>query len=318
MSLPNDATSASETFAFDKIAVIGVGLIGGSFALALKKAGAVREVVGVGRRIESVNRAKTLGVIDRAATSLADAIEGAALVMVSVPIAQTGDIFSGLLPLLGPDTVITDAGSTKSDVVATARFALGDKIGQFVPGHPIAGSELNGPEAAQGTLYFGKKVVLTPLIENARHDIDKVMNAWRACGADVHFLSPEKHDRIFAAVSHLPHLLAFALVDQVDQSEDAGQLFNYAASGFRDFTRIAGSSPEMWRDIALANRDALLKELEHYGSQVERMKSMLALQDGQGLQSLFSNAQRARLDWVNTIERAKISCDDKKSTSEPN
>lgn len=305
MSLPNYARSSSGTVVFNKIAVIGVGLIGGSFALALKNAGAVREVVGVGRRVESLNRAKTLGVIDRIATSLADAIDGAELVMIAAPVAQTGDILASLFPALGSDTVITDAGSTKADVVAAARFALGDRISQFVPGHPIAGSELNGPDAAQVALYVGKKVVLTPIVENTKHDIDKVAKAWSLCGAKIRLLDPEKHDRIFATVSHLPHLLAFALVDQVDRSEDAVQLFDYAASGFRDFTRIAGSSPEMWRDIALANRDALLRELDDYGAQVDRMKSMLTSQDGEGLKSLFSNAHRARLEWINTIERAE-------------
>ena len=301
MSLPKKICS---TLAFRKVAIVGVGLIGGSFALALKKAGVVREVVGVGRSPESLARAQKLGVIDRVAESLHDAVEGADLVMIAAPVAQTGDILARLSPLLGIDTIVTDAGSTKQDAVLAARQALAGKIAQFVPGHPIAGSELNGPEAAQVDLYIGKKVILTPLLENNSHAVDRVTQAWQACGALVHVLTPELHDRIFAMVSHLPHLLAFALVDQVKRSENADRLFQYAASGFRDFTRIAGSSPEMWRDIALANRDALLLELDRYGDQVERLQSLLSTHDGAGLESLFSNAQRARLEWLGSTEPA--------------
>ena len=174
-----------------------------------------------------------------------------------------------------------------------------------MPGHPIAGRETNGPDAAIPDLYIGKKTVLTPLPENAAHDVARVADAWRACGAIIHQLSAEEHDRVFAAVSHLPHLLAYALVDDIANKPHAGLLFQYAASGFRDFTRIAGSSPEMWRDISLANREALLGELDAYLAQLSEMRAMLAAADGEGLETVYANAQRARRQWIETIEAAE-------------
>jgi prephenate dehydrogenase len=291
--------------ALKRVVVIGVGLIGGSFALALKQRGVVGEVVGVGRSAAVLARAAALGIIDGAA-SLEAAVAGADLILIATPVAQTAAILTALAPLLQPGMVVTDAGSTKCDVVAAARIALGAKIGQFVPGHPIAGSEANGPEAALAGLYAGKKVVLTPLPENAPETLEKVTQAWQLCGAVVHCLAPAQHDQVFAAVSHLPHLLAFALVDQVDHATEAQLLFEYAASGFRDFTRIAGSSPEMWRDIALANREALLAQLATYGTQLAKLTAMLAAGDGDGLQAVFANARRARHAWQATIETAPL------------
>lgn len=290
---------------FRKITVVGVGLIGGSFALALKKAQMVEQVMGVGRSPEVLARAAALGIIDRSTTSMEEALDGADLVLIATPVAQTGAILAGLAPFLQPGTIVTDAGSTKGDVVAAARLALGAKIAQFVPGHPIAGRESNGPEAALADLYMGKKAVLTPLPENPAAAVEQVASAWRACGAIVHRLSAAQHDRIFAAVSHLPHLLAYALVDQIERSAESELLFQYAASGFRDFTRIAGSSPEMWRDIALANRAALLSEIERYSRQLANLKTMLDAADGDGLHALFANAQRARQAWQATIEAAE-------------
>ncbi|MES2831144.1 MAG: prephenate dehydrogenase/arogenate dehydrogenase family protein [Pseudomonadota bacterium] len=287
---------------FDKIAVIGVGLIGGSFALSLKRIGAVRQVVGVERTASVLDRALQLGIVDHAASSLAEAVQDAQLVLIAAPVAQTGSILVAIAPHLQPGTVVTDAGSTKTDVAATARTMLGSKIAQFVPGHPIAGREANGPDAALADLYVGKKVVLTPLPENQSTTIATVATAWELCGAAVHTLSAPQHDRIFAAVSHLPHVLAYALVDQIDHAPDAASLFAFAASGFRDFTRIAGSSPEMWRDIALANSTALLQEIDTYGTQLARLKKMLTAGDGAGLQAIFANAQRARQDWLSAIE----------------
>jgi prephenate dehydrogenase len=286
----------------DKIVIVGVGLIGGSFALALKRAGQVREVVGVGRHPEALARALALGIIDRVCDDYADALTGADLVMLAAPVAQTGPILAALLPHLAPGTIVTDAGSTKCDVVAAARAALGERVHQFVPGHPIAGSEANGPDAALAGLYQGKKAVLTPLPENAPGDVERVAAAWRACGAVIHQLTPQDHDRVFAAVSHLPHLLAYALVDDLAGKPHADMLFQYAASGFRDFTRIAGSSPEMWRDISLANQAALLTELDAYLAQLTAMRAMLAAGDGAGLHDIYANAQRARHEWQIAIE----------------
>jgi prephenate dehydrogenase len=290
---------------FGKVVVVGVGLIGGSFALALKKAGAARQVVGMGRSQAALERALELGIVDSITDSPEVAMAGADLVLLAAPVAQTGTILSMLLPWLEPGTVITDAGSTKSDVVASARAALGEKLRQFVPAHPIAGRESNGPDAAIPDLYQGKKAVITPLPENAAGDVGLVAAAWRLCGAVIHTLTPEQHDRVFAAVSHLPHLLAFALVDDIANKPHADQLFQYAASGFRDFTRIAGSSPEMWRDISLANRDALLTELDAYLAQLTALRGRLAAGDGAGIEVIYTNAQRARRAWSEAIESAE-------------
>lgn len=290
---------------FKKISIFGVGLIGGSFALALKRAGAVGEVVGVGRRMETLERAKQLGIIDKACASVDEAVSGADLILVAAPVAQTEAILASIAPHLQPGTVITDAGSTKSDVVEAARKALGRKIAQFVPGHPIAGREQNGPEAAIVDLYVGKKAVLAPLPENSADDVERVAGAWRHCGAIIHRLTAEEHDKVFAAVSHLPHLLAYALVDDIARKPHAGLLFQYAASGFRDFTRIAGSSPEMWRDITLANQPALLSELDSYLEQLARLRDLLAERNASAIESMYANAQRARHDWISTIEAAE-------------
>jgi prephenate dehydrogenase len=288
-----------------KISIFGVGLIGGSFALALRKAGAVEQVVGVGRSHASLERARELGIIDHASISVEQAVVGADLILVAAPVAQTGSILESIWPYLQPGTVVTDAGSTKSDVIEAARLALGDKIGQFVPGHPIAGREQNGPEAAIVDLYVGKKVVLTCLPENAQPDVERVAHAWRQCGAIIHQLTAHEHDRVFASVSHLPHLLAYALVDDIAKKPHADLLFQYAASGFRDFTRIAGSSPEMWRDISLANHVALLGELDAYIAQLKDLRASLAAYDGAALEAVYSNAQRARQNWIRAIENAE-------------
>jgi prephenate dehydrogenase len=290
---------------FKKIAIFGVGLIGGSFALALKRQSAVAEVVGIGRRRETLEQAVRLGLIDRIARDVADAVSGTDLILLAAPVAQTGALLDAIAPHLDPGTVVTDAGSTKSDVVSAARAALGEKIEQFVPGHPIAGREQNGPEAALSDLYVGKKVILTPLPENLPQLVERVASAWTQCGALIHRLTSHEHDAVFAAVSHLPHLLAYALVDEIAARPNAQRLFDYAASGFRDFTRIAGSSPEMWRDIALANRPSLLAELDAYLTQVTQMRDLLDKSDGAALEALFGRAQQARHAWIAAIEAAE-------------
>ena len=288
-----------------KVVIFGVGLIGGSFALALKRAGAAREIVGMGRSPEAMARALELGIVDSAGQSVEEAMRGASLVLIAAPVAQTEAILAMLLPHLEDGTIVTDAGSTKSDVVAAARKSLGARIGQFVPGHPIAGRESNGPDAAIADLYQGKKAVLTPLPENRAEDVARVAAAWEACGAIVHQLTPAEHDKVFAAVSHLPHLLAFALVDDIARKPHADLLFQYAASGFRDFTRIAASSPEMWRDISLANQEALLGELDAYLSQLTGLRAMLAASDGAAIEAIYANARRARRRWTGEIEAAE-------------
>ncbi len=287
--------------ALGKVVVCGVGLIGGSFALALKAAGAVREVVGLGRSRGPLEEALALGVIDRIADGWADAASGADLVLLGMPVGQMPAVMSALAPHLQPGTVVTDGGSTKSDVVAAARAALGAKIAQFVPGHPIAGAEKSGVSAAKADLYVDKRVVLTPLSENSAADVARVRQAWEACGAKVSQLSSGEHDRVFAAVSHLPHLLAFALVHDLANRDNTDQLFGFAAGGFRDFTRIASSHPEMWRDICVANRAPLLKELDAYVAELLRTRVLLASADSAGLEEMFAIARARRDAWLESM-----------------
>jgi len=284
-----------------KLVVCGVGLIGGSFALALRRAGAVERIVGIGRRREVLERACALGVIDEIAEGWADALDGADLVLLAAPVGQTDAILAAMAPHLRPGTVVTDAGSTKRDVVAALRSHLGGALADVVPAHPIAGAEKSGVEAAFAELYMGRKVVLTPLPESRPEAVQKVRDAWEACGANVVGMTPEEHDRVFAAVSHLPHLLAFGLVDDLAGRSNAPLLFSHAASGFRDFTRIAGSHPEMWRDICVANRVALLEELDAYLGELARLRMMLVEGDGDGLEAVFERARRARNAWAEGV-----------------
>ena len=282
---------------FGKVLIFGVGLIGASFARGLKAAHAVDEIIGFGRTPKSLKAAYDLGIIDEVGINPGADVREADLILVATPVGQMPEIFQRIAPYLGAQTIVTDAGSTKGDVVEAARAAFGDKIGQFVPGHPIAGAETSGAAASRADLYQGRKVVLTPLLENAVEDIEKVKRAWEQCGADVRILDAETHDRVFAAVSHLPHLLAYALVDEFARRPNADQLFDYAAAGFRDFTRIAASHPEMWRDISLANRTALLAELDRYGAALMRIRQALVNSDGEALASIYANARDARQNW---------------------
>lgn len=283
---------------FERVAVIGVGLIGGSFALALKAANACGRVVGAGRNPQNLGRALERGVIDAVAGSALEAARDADLVLVAVPVAQTATVLTSIAQALAPDSVITDAGSTKRDVVAAARAALGGRFTRFVPGHPIAGAEHSGAAAAQADLFRGKRVVLAPLAETAPDALARAEAAWQACGARLFRMSPQEHDAVFAAVSHLPHLLAYALVHDIAGRADSAQLFGYAASGFRDFTRIASSDPEMWRDICLANRDALLAELDRYAGELSALRPMIERGDGDALERVFAEARAARERWL--------------------
>ncbi|MNS91847.1 bifunctional prephenate dehydrogenase/3-phosphoshikimate 1-carboxyvinyltransferase [compost metagenome] len=253
-------------------------------------------MVGVGRSAASLEKAKSLGVIDEIA-SLEDAARGASLIVLCAPVAQNFALLHALEPHLEPGTIVTDAGSTKSDVIMAAKTALGDKVAQFVPAHPIAGRELSGVEAALNDLYLGKKVVLCPLQENARTDVAAVRAMWESTGADCHVMSAVQHDAVFAAVSHLPHLLAFALVAQLVNAEDAALKLDFAGGGFRDFTRIAGSSPEMWRDICIANKEALLREIDTYEKVLAHLKTQIKEGDAEGLERVFTRASGARQKW---------------------
>ena len=286
------ASSSSST-----VVVFGVGLIGGSFALALKAAGVAKRIIGLGRNQANLQRAIKLGVIDEASEDPAVVAE-ADLVLIATPVGQMGKIMQAIAPHLAAHTVVTDGGSTKQDVVALAYSKLKGRVAQFVPGHPIAGAEHSGVDAAKADLYRGRRVVLTPLPENSERSIRRVRAAWRVCGAKLYRMQPAEHDSVFAAVSHLPHLLSFALVDQVARHPNGKQLFDYAAGGFRDFTRIASSHPEMWRDICVANRKALLAELTGYQRELAEVKQLLRTGDAPGLEKLFARARSARNKWL--------------------
>lgn len=277
-----------------KLVVIGVGLIGGSLACALRKAGKVGSVVGVGRGIANLEQAVQLGVIDSYSLDAAQAVADADMVVIGATLGSTADILTRIAPALPPDTIVTDVGSTKASVVAAARVALGYKFSCFVPGHPIAGTEHSGAEAAFADLYVDHRVILTPLTDTDAQALARVQAMWEATGARVTQMSVADHDRVLAATSHLPHMLAFTLVDMLAAAPDADDIFAFAAGGFRDFTRIASSNPEMWRDIALANRDALLAICGDYHARLERLMQALRDGDGASLEQSFKRAKQAR------------------------
>lgn len=288
---------------FGKVVIFGVGLIGGSFALALKKARAVEEIVGFGRRPAALQEAVDLGVIHRAGINPAHELGNADLILLATPVGQIPQILESIAPYLSPHTIITDGGSTKADVVIAARSILKHKAAQFVPAHPIAGSENSGPAAARPDLYEGRKVIVTPMPENSDETLDRVKRAWSLCGAEIYELDPVKHDEVFAAVSHLPHLLAFALVEDLARREDVEVYFKYAGSGFRDFTRIAASHPEMWRDICIANRRALIVELERYQSRLDNLRMALVCRDDRSLDKVFGYSSAVRRAWGSKFMR---------------
>jgi len=287
----------------NRLVVIGVGLIGGSFALALKKARMVKEVVGVGRSRKNLNDALRLGVIDRAETDAAQAVAGADLVLVGAPVGQMPAIFARIAPALSPQTVVTDAGSTKQDVIAAARRHLGAHFAMFVPAHPIAGTEHSGAAAAFPELFRGRNLILLPQKDTRTAALRLVKAAWLACGANIVRLEAAEHDEIFGAVSHLPHVVAFALLHQLARRRDAGRLLGFSGGGLRDTVRIAGSSPEMWRDICLANRTALLPLVDGTIGELKAARRALARRDGDGLEAMFRTARQARARWL--VRRAK-------------
>ena len=277
-----------------KLVVIGVGLIGGSLACALRKAAVVGEVVGVGRGQVNLEQAVKLGVIDRYSHDAAHEVAAADIVVIGATLGSTAGIFETIAPALEAHTVVTDVGSTKASVVAAARATLGDNFSRFVPAHPIAGTEHSGAQAAFAELYVGHRVILTPVEETDAQALARVHAMWEAAGAIVTRMSVADHDRVLAATSHLPHMLAFTLVEMLAAADDADDIFAFAAGGFRDFTRIASSNPEMWRDIALANRDALLDICTAYGERLERLIQALRARDGRSLELSFKRAKEAR------------------------
>ncbi len=281
---------------FGIVSIVGVGLIGASLGLALKGAGVVSEVIGVGRSSANLDQAKKMGAIDRVA-DLAEAVQSSQWIVLCVPVAQMRAIFTQLEPHLGSNTLITDAGSTKSDVILAAKEVLGKKVCQFVPAHPIAGGAQHGAAAARADLFQGKQTIICQLQENSAADVSLVEEFWKVLGSNIKRISAVQHDAIYAAVSHLPHILSYALMASVLNSEDAEQKLGHAGAGFRDFTRIAASSPEMWRDICIANKQAILKELDQYLSVTGRLREMIAKEDAAGLEKVFQKASQARQKW---------------------
>jgi len=285
-------------FNCDKLVVIGVGLIGGSVAAALRRAGRARHIVGVGRGRANIERALELRVIDEASDDVAAACRNADIVLLAVPVQQNESVLSTLAGSVKGPTLVTDAGSTKMDYVAAVRRYLPSHLARAVPAHPIAGAELTGVDAANARLFVDKNVVLTPLPENHAAAIDRIESMWKVCGARVSRMSPAHHDQVFAAVSHLPHMLAYTLVHMIATRPDAQELFSFAAGGFRDFTRIASSSPEMWRDIATANRDALLADISRYQEQLTHLALLIRNADTEQLGKIFQSARDARNAWL--------------------
>ncbi len=280
------------------LAVIGVGLIGGSAALALRRAGIATRVVGFDRDHAALEKAAELAVIDAVAESASEAVKDADLVLIAVPVRSMGPVLHDVALALRADAVVTDVGSTKADVVRVAREELRELFPRFVPGHPIAGRETSGVESALQDLFRGARVVLTPAKETARDAVDAARGAWEAVGARVSTAGAEEHDRIFAAVSHLPHILSFALVSELASRDDAAELLGFAAGGFRDFTRIAASSPQMWRDIAVQNREALLAEIDRYTARLAVFRDLIERGEAAGLERLMTEARTARTNWA--------------------
>jgi len=277
-----------------RLCIIGVGLIGGSLARALRRVGACDEVVGCGRNTANLEHAIELGVIDRYETSPARAVKDADMVVVAVPLGTMVSMFSAISDALSPQAVITDVGSAKATVVADAHQHLGRHLSRFVPGHPIAGTEKSGVAASFAELFENRRVILTPLLENEQQAIAKVTTLWEKIGANVVNMSVAHHDEVLAATSHLPHILAYSLVDTLAKMEDRTEIFQFAAGGFRDFTRIASSDPKMWHDICLANRDAILKTLGSFNTELAKLTEAVRQGDSQCIEDIFTRAKTAR------------------------
>lgn len=278
----------------DTVCIIGTGLIGGSLALAIRQAGFCKEIVGAGRTEATLVKAVELGVIDRYDTSISNAAEDADIVVVCVPLGSMHAVFEQINAAEIENTIITDAGSAKQSVIDDAEFVFGAGFRNFVPGHPIAGTEQSGVSAAFPELYQNRRVILTPTENTSVDALEKVRAMWQSAGAEVETMSAEHHDLVLAGTSHLPHLLAFGLVDCLNNLEDVDEIFRFAAGGFRDFTRIASSDPIMWRDICLSNRDEVMVMMRRYRNEMEKIYKALEAGDGEKLREIFERAKQAR------------------------
>ena len=282
---------------FEQLGLIGCGLMGGSFALALKRAGLVKRVVGYSKSPSTTERARQMGVIDVEAPSALLAVSGADIVLLAVPVSATEATFKAIRHLITPSTLVMDVGSTKRDVVDAARRVLRDNVGSFVPAHPIAGKEVSGVEHADADLYYGKQVILTPIERTLTAQLNKAASVWTALGCHVVQMSPQAHDAAYAAVSHLPHLIAFSLINSITSQPHGADYMSLAGPGFRDFTRIAASDPKMWRDVLIANREELLAQSKLFQQTLQSLEKLIINSDGDALELLIEQASRKRATW---------------------
>jgi prephenate dehydrogenase len=282
---------------FEQLGLIGCGLMGGSFALALKRAGLVKRVVGYSKSPSTTERARQLGVIDVEAPSALLAVSGADIVLIAVPVSATEATFKAIKHLVTPQMLVMDVGSTKRDVVDAARRALREQVGSFVPAHPIAGKEVAGVDHADPDLYSGKQIILTPLDRTHATQVQQAIDVWSALGCSVLKMTPESHDAAFAAVSHLPHLIAFALMNSIAGQGQGKDFLSLAGPGFRDFTRIAASDPQMWRDVLISNREELLTQSKLFQRNLQALELMISNGNVDALEELVAQASDARAHW---------------------
>ena len=282
---------------FEQLGLIGCGLMGGSFALALKKARLVKRVVGYSKSPSTTERARQMGVIDVEAPSALLAVSGADIVLLAVPVSATESTFKAIRHLVSSNTLVMDVGSTKRDVVDAARRVLRDNLGAFIPCHPIAGKEVSGVEHADADLYAGKQVIITPIERTFTIQLQKAVDVWTAIGCHVTKMSPQSHDAAYAAVSHLPHLIAFALINGISGQDHGKEYLSLAGPGFRDFSRIAASDPHMWRDILIANREELLAQSHIFQQNLRTLEQLIATSNADGLEALIEKASETRANW---------------------
>lgn len=281
-----------------KMAVIGCGLIGGSMAMSWKRAGLIDRVIAFGHNPETLRKAIDKGAADEVTTSMEEAVKDADIVVSAVPVEAMESVFAEMAPFLKPDVIVTDVGSTRKTVIAAAKKGLGKMFHRYAPAHPIAGGEMPGVDYARADLFDEKAVISTPTEGMDPDAVEFMENAWTKAGAKVQRMTPEFHDLVFASVSHLPHVLAYVLVDMIAKEENAQAKLGMAGAGFRDFTRIASSSPEMWRDICISNREAISGELRRYRAELEEMQKLIDSSDAKGIEKVFENAMRNRRGLV--------------------
>ncbi|MEQ1536003.1 MAG: prephenate dehydrogenase/arogenate dehydrogenase family protein [Burkholderiaceae bacterium] len=282
---------------FEQLGIIGCGLMGSSFALAMKRAGLVKRIVGYSKSPSTTAKALQLGVIDVEAASALQAVSGSDIVLIAVPVAAIEGTFKAIKHMITPDMLIMDVGSTKTDVVEAAQRILGSLVGSFVPAHPIAGKEVSGVENADVNLYKDRQVIFTPIGRTLTAQLSRAQSVWTALGSKVQSMSPEAHDAAFAAVSHLPHLLAFAMMNSIAAQKNADDFLSLAGSGFRDFTRIAAGDPEMWHDIFMANRTQLLAQIDVFKQTLQGFEASIIANDSQKLETAIAAASKARAQW---------------------